>query len=294
MQNLKLQLKIENFKVESGNVLLLALLVMAGIMTAGLAIGSIILNEIRQARNIDFASAAYFAAESGVEQALYKFRKEDAVIICPAGICDENGFCTLGDRESCIRGNGNLSNQSSWTRTVADKEWQIYEKIKKDESLQVDLFDPSGTSAAGVESIKIEWTPECVPPATSMIEVAYIAWNPSVGWVAGSEQRFKYSVSASPVINNGFSSTRSYRVRIKAFYCDISNLIVTAWGENDAIPGSQVQIPARVVLNSVGSFSNLRQAVKMTMPRKSPMSGLYDFVLFTECSLVKGEEATCP
>jgi hypothetical protein len=292
MQNVKLQLKIKNFEVESGNVLLLALLVMAGIMTAGLAIGSIILNEIKQARNIDFASVAYFAAESGVEQALYKFRREDAVITCPAGTCDTNGFCTLGDNEPCIGSRGNLSNQSFWTRTVTDKELQIYGKIKKDESLQVDLFDPEGAAAAGVESIKIAWTPECVSPAASMIEVAYIAWDPAVGWISDSEQRFKYSAVASPAINNGFSSVKSYRVRIKALYCDISNLIVTALANNDAV-APEVQIPARVVLNSIGNFSNLRQAIKMTMPRRSPMSGLYDYVLFSECSLVKGEEAAC-
>jgi len=290
---MELNLWYRQFRTEYGNVLLLALLVMAGIMTAGLAIGAIILNEIRQARNIDFASVAYFAAEAGVEQALYKFRKEDAVINCPTGVCDENGFCTLGEKESCIKQDGNLNNGSSWSRNVIDKEWQIYGKIKKDESVQVDLFDPAGTSAAGVESIKIEWTPQCVPPAASMIEVSYIAWNPLIGWVTESEQRFKYSAVDSPVINNGFSSAKSYRVRIKAFYCDISNLVFTAWANNDA-GAPQVEIPARVVLNSVGSFSNLRQAIKMTMPRRSPMSGLYDYVLFTECSLVKGEEPTCP
>lgn len=280
-------------KRQSGNVLLLALLVMAGIMTASLAIGAIVLNEIRQARNVDFLIVAYYAAESGVEQALYKFRKEEAVINCPAGECDANGFCTLGDRESCIRSDGVLGNQAAWERTVDNKELQIYGKIKKDDSFQVDLYDPDGASAAGTESVKIEWTPQCISPATSNIEVSYIAGDPTTGWSAASEKRFKYSALVSPVINNGFVSTKSYRVRIKALYCDISNLVFTAWAnDNAAVP--QVQIPARIVLNSRGKYSTLRQAIKMTMPRRSPMSGLYDYVLFSECSLVKGEEATCP
>jgi len=262
-------------------------------MTAGLGIGAIIINEIRQARNIDFSALAYYAAESGVEQALYKLRKEEAVLNCPAGSCDENGFCTLGGQEPCLKSSGNLSNQSSWTRVVTDKEWQIYGKIKKDETLQVDLYNPEGTSAAGVESIKIQWTPQCIPPATSTIEVSYIAWNPATGWSQDTEKKFKYSALASPVINNGFSSVKSYRMRIKSLYCNIGNLTVTAWGNDNAnVP--QVEIPARIVLNSIGQYSNLRQAIRMTMPRKSPMSGLYDYVLFSECSLVKGESATCP
>jgi len=280
-------------KRQSGNVLLLALLVMAGIMTAGLAIGAIVLSEIRQARNIDFSILAYYAAESGVEQALYKFRKEDAVINCPAGECDVNGFCAQGGRESCIQSDGVLENQAAWARTVSDKELRIYGKIKKDESFQVDLYDPDGGTAAGIESVKIEWTQQCVPPATSTIEVSYISWNPATGWSAASEKRFKYSALASPVINNGFASAKSYRVRIKALYCGISNLVFTAWAnDNAAVP--QVQIPARIVLDSRGKYGALRQAVKMTMPRRSPMSGLYDYVLFSECSLVKGEEAACP
>lgn len=278
---------------QSGNVLLLALLVMAGIMTAGLGIGAIILNEIKQARNIDFSTVAYYAAESGVEQALYKLRKEDAVLNCPIGECGENGFCSAGDYEACIRERGDLSNQSSWKRTITDREAQVYGKINKDNSLQVDLYDPEGGTAAGIESVKIEWTPQCVPPPDSIIEVSYISWDPAAGWSISSEQKFKYSTLVSPVINNGFISSKSYRLRIKALYCDVSNVVVTAWGSDNASP-PQIDIPAKIVLTSMGEYGALRQAVKMTMPRKSPMSGLYDYVLFSECSLVKGEDAECP
>lgn len=285
--------KYKNIKIEKGNVLLLALLVMAGIMTAALGIGAIILNEIRQARNIDFSTVAYYAAESGVEQALYKLRKEDAVLTCPSGECDLNGFCSAGDKEPCLRSSGDLSNQSSWTRTVTDKEWQIYGTIKKDESMQVDLYDPEGGTAAGIESIKIKWAPECVPPAASIIEVGYIGWDPGIGWLASSEQRFKYSSLASPVINNGFASSKSYRLRIKALFCDASNVTVTAWGSDNAADPPK-EIPGRIILTSTGEYGTLRQAVRMNMPRKSPMSGLYDYVLFSECSLVKGEPSICP
>ena len=281
------------FKSENGNVLLLALLVMAVIMTAGLGIGAIILSEIKQARNIDFSAVAYYAAEAGVEQAIYKLRKENAVLVCPVGTCEENGFCSGGDKEACLTTEGNLDNQSSWARTIVDREQQIYGKVDKDNSMQIDLFDPENAVAAGIESVKIEWTPNCIAPAVSMIEVGYIAWDPVVGWSDAVEQKFKYSALASPAINNGFSSAKSYRLRIKALYCDINNVIITAWGaDNAALP--QVAIPARIVLNSTGKYSTVRQAIRVTMPRRSPMSGLYDYVLFSECSLVKGDEAVCP
>ncbi|MBU1146494.1 hypothetical protein KKD80_03025 [Patescibacteria group bacterium] len=278
---------------QSGNVLLLALLVMAGIMTAGLGIGTIILNEIKQARNIDFSTVAYFAAESGVEQAIYKLRKEDAVINCPVGVCGANGFCSGGEGESCITAAGDLSNDASWERTIVDREPQIYGKIEKDNSMQIDLFDPENAVAAGVESVKIEWVPDCVAPAVSTIEVGYVNWDPIAGWSEATEKKFKYTALESPVINNGFSGTKSYRLRIKALYCDINNVIITVWGADNAVP-PQVKIPARIVLNSAGEYGVARQAIKVTMPRKSPMSGLYDYVLFSECSLVKGDDAVCP
>ncbi len=282
---------------EEGNVLLLALLVMAGIMTAGLAISAIILNEIRQARNIDFSAVAYYAGESGVEQALYKLRKEDAVLNCPAGagVCSESGYCSLGDKEPCLQSGGNLSNQSSWARTWTDKEWQIYGKIKKDGTLQVDLYDPEGGAAPGVESLKIVWTDTC--SGGSRIELSFVTWTPEGGWV---DNREKYGYSYDPAYpafseakNNKFSGTKIYRARIKAFNCDITNMTITAWG-NDNAEAPQKEIPAMINLNSVGNYSNLRQAIKMTMPRRSPMSGLYDYVLFSECSLVKGEASSCP
>jgi hypothetical protein len=288
MRNLKLKIKNED-----GNVLLLALLVMAGIMTAGLGIGAIILNEIKQARNIDFSTVAYYAAEAGVEQAIYKLRKEDAVLVCPVGECGANGFCSGGEREACISTTGDLSNASRWARTTADKELQIYGKIEKDNSMQVDLFDPENAIAAGIESVKIEWVSNCILPAVSTIEVSFISWDPAVGWSEATEKKFKYTSLASPVINNSFSSAKSYRLRIKSLYCDIGNVVVTAWGADNAAP-PQIEIPARIVLNSTGEYSIARQAIRVTMPRRSPMSGLYDYVLFSECSLVKGDEAVCP
>ncbi len=159
--------------------------------------------------------------------------------------------------------------------------------------MQVDLYDPDGGTAAGVESVKIEWAPDCVAPATSNVEVAYIGWDVAMGWSASSEQRFQYSYLASPVINNGFASNKSYRLRIKSLYCNANNVTVTAWGGDNA-GAPQKEIPARIVLSSVGEYGALEQAIRMNMPRKSPMSGLYDYVLFSECSLVKGEASTCP
>jgi hypothetical protein len=281
------------YKRQSGNVLLLALLVMAGLITAGIGIGAIILNEIKQAQNIDFSVLAYYAAESSSENALYKLRKENVVLTCPVGNCEPTGYCSGGAGEACLYSSGTLTNSATWTRKVADRDLAIYGKIKKDDVLQIDLYDPDQIAwATGVESVKVEWSDSC--GNCSQIELAFVDWNPGVGvdWT-NNRTKYLYSALESPVINNAFTSAKAYKVIIKALYGDINNLTFTAWSEDNAA-GEQKEIPAHVVLNSTGTFAVSKQAIKMTMPRRSPMSGLYDFVLFTECSLVKGEEPTCP
>ena len=278
-----------------GNVLLLALLVMASLITAGIGISAIILDEIRQARNIDFSVLAYYAAEASSESALYKLRKENAVLTCPGLVesCEPTGYCSGGGGEPCLYSSGALTNLATWARNFTDRDLSIYSKIKKNEVLQIDLYDPDRIAwAAEVESVKVEWSDSC--GNCSWVELAFVDWRPGVGvdW-ANNRTKFQYSVAGSPIINNAFVSTKAYKIRIKALYGDINNLTFTAWSENNAA-GTQKEIPARVVLNSTGTFAVSKQAIKMTMPRRSPMSGLYDFVLFTECSLVKGEEPACP
>lgn len=293
MRDSKLHFKIKNFQIQNGNVLLLALLVMAGLISAGVGIGAIVLNEIRQARNIDFSIVAYYAAEASIENALYKLRKEEAVLTCPVGNCESTGYCSGGANESCLYSSGTLTNLATWTRNYTDKELAIYGKLKKNEVLQIDLYDPDQiTWAAGIESVKVEWSDSC--GNCSKIELAFVEWRPDVGvsWV-DNRNKFLYSVNESPIINNVFSNAKAYKVRIKALYGDISNLTFTAWSENNA-EGVEKEIPARLILISKGTFADSRQVIKTVMPRRSPMSGFYDFVLFTECSLVKGEEPTCP
>lgn len=43
-----------------------------------------------------------------------------------------------------------------------------------------------------------------------------------------------------------------------------------------------------------GSYVGTRQRITVTLPQELPASGLFDHVVFSECSLVKGGPATCP
>lgn len=246
-------------KDQSGNILLLALLIMSGIVGAGVTLATIVISQIRQGSNIESSLVAYYAAESGVEKNLYDIRKTDTPWKNMEDLSGELG-------------------KASWTSKIESREKQIFRDLKQNDTLQVDLFDPDQISGgAGVGVLRVDWEDGC---EHSSIEMSITAWTPGAGW---ADNTVKFLYSSGSETNNSFDTDMAYRVRIKALYCDINNLAVRAYDTDNKI----VPIPARVIINSVGSFSGVKQAIQATMPRISPMSGLYDYVLFSEESIVK-------
>ncbi len=63
--------KFQTIQTRRGSALLVALLVMGILLTLTLGLSNLVIREIRQTRDIVASGKAYFAAEAGVEQALY-------------------------------------------------------------------------------------------------------------------------------------------------------------------------------------------------------------------------------
>lgn len=59
---------------QKGSAIFLVILVLAGILVATIGINNLVINGIRFSRNIAWSSPAYFAAETGMEKALYQIR----------------------------------------------------------------------------------------------------------------------------------------------------------------------------------------------------------------------------
>jgi len=82
----------------------------------------------------------------------------------------------------------------------------------------------------------------------------------------------------------------AYRVRLRAEYSDLRNVVVRAYNQF----GDPVEIPGRVNVESWGHFANTYQKLTISIPRKVPLSSLFSHVIFSECSLVKGFSISCP
>lgn len=268
-----------------GSVLLMALLVMSGVLIVGASLGTISLLNLRQARVIDDSVTAFGAAESGAEQTLYQIRR--------VGTSSATLAANPDDTSSAVYSGVPMGNASEWSRTLTATETTIFTSIPKDRSYEVVLWNPEAPSSpAGIESLTFAWDDNC--GGTSGLEVLSAGWDPTaVGGFApivsfhGDSPALTFLRVTPRVIDNDFTPAKAYRVRLRAKTCDISNLAISAYSADNA-GGSQMPIPSRIAVDSTGTYVTARQAMEFKLPRLQPLTGAFDFVIFSQCSLLKG------
>jgi len=269
----------------AGTILLLALLIMSGVLIVGASLGTISLLSLRSARVIDDSVVAFAAAETGAEQSLYQIRR--------AGTSATSLNADAEDGSDPAVSGPAMTNGSAWNRAVSTGEKVLFTSIPKDKTYEVVLWDPeSPLSPAGIESLGLAWDDDC--GGTSAVEVLATGWDPgasgsfnSVVGFHGDSPSLTFLKLDPQVIDNDFSASLAYRVRIRAKTCDIFNLAVRAYASDDAREES-VDIPSRVSVVSTGNFGSARQALQLNLPRLQPLSGVFDYVIFSQCSILKG------
>ncbi len=262
-------------KNQKGSTILMILLIIGTVTPISLFISRIILNSLLTSRNIDSSSVAYYASESGIEKNLYAIRKDDY------------GVEYL--KTDSFYNSGSLGNNSTWYLdldecTGSKSEINISE-IKKDNSYQVDLYNPDDSlTSQNIRSIRIIWEGD----SASKLEVTWSSWK-NGNFTANTNKRF-FGNAESPVIVNlstiENNAANIYRLRLKALYNNINNITLKAYSLDDGL-GEQTNIPSIITLKSIGEFSNNKQAVQVEMPRRSPVSGIWDFVIFSQEDIVK-------
>jgi hypothetical protein len=271
----------------------MALLVMSGVLIVGASLGTISLLTLRQGRIIDDSIIAFGAAETGAEQSLYQLRRVGAT----SGLLNAS---PNHDSGTVISGPA-MTNASSWKRMVSSNETTIFTAIPRDKTYELVLWDPENPSApAGIESLRLAWDDNC--GGTSSLEVLAAGWdpgaiggfNPSLGF-HGDSPALTFLRDPVRVIDNDFAANEAYRVRFRAKTCDVFNLAVSGWSADNADSGSGiiVNLPSRVAVTSTGSYGSSRQAMELRLPRLNPLSGVFDFVIFSQCSILKGVAGAC-
>lgn len=241
-----------------------ALLTIAAILSTSIVISNLVQNSIKQTRFIADAQAAFYNAESGMENALYSIRKND--VLPEDGDCGISADCEVETSEKEVS--------------------ELNLNLAANESVQFDLFNPEDSAlTTGVESIGFQWD----GPST-WLEVSAISWLAGSPlslpvWASGTEikdlpvQKFLYSGGAG--ISNFISPAKNYRVRVKALYGEARNLRIRLFSADD-LTGEQKPFPNFLKIKTIGDNAESTQTIRAEMPRYAPLSGLFDYVLFSE------------
>ncbi|MBI4139155.1 hypothetical protein HY479_03330 [Candidatus Uhrbacteria bacterium] len=246
-----------------GNILPLALIMTFTILLAGIGIGTVVLEGSQRARDTDDSVSAYYMADSGIERELFEIRKRNQTAAFAAGLASS------------------YPNAGAWASTSAleQADQKVFSLIAAEDFRVIDLFDPDSLGAApDVDEIDISWS------GGGDLEVGYAQWasGATVIWPSEDSYVIQHGFSPSMVIP-GLDPTKAYRIRIKAQDVDASNVTVTVRKGGVVKP-----FPGDLVLSAEGTYGKATQNIVVTLPKSDVLSGLYSFVVFSECQLLKG------
>jgi Tfp pilus assembly protein PilX len=255
---------------QRGSVLLLALLIMTTVIVSSVGLSSLILSSLQQSRVIDNSVVAYYAAESAIEDALF-------------GISQDDDGIPLSDAQT-------LGNGADWQRGVATAENALYTVLPEDDFIEVALYDPlQPITATDLATVRVWWTDEC--SGCTAIQASLVGWLPQqVAWDQDASTRtVRAAWSPSGLALPIASPFRLYRLRLRALFGDLKNVDIRVFNDAD----EPRDIPGRIRIDARGDFLDAQQRISVTLPQREPASGLIDFAIYSECSIVKGGPATC-
>lgn len=262
-------------RAERGTVLLLSLIVMSSVVLSSMGLGTLIVSSLQQSRMIDQSIAAYYAAESGAEEALYEARRLGQL---PDSVEDPRP----------LDGSG-----ASWTREVWNSENVVYAgRIERDATFEQALYDPDTEESSQAKFVQISWD----GPGTLASSV--VGWLPDTVWnplptetVDFNVFRMASSGGTTMALISVDNPDKLNRLRLRAEGGSLENVQIRAFTDSEAT--DSVQLPGRISIDVRGRFLGAEQKLLVSLPRLAPLAGIYDFVIFSECSISKGGLVPC-
>lgn len=267
---------------QSGTVLLLALIIMSGLVVTGVALGDIIINEIRQSRQLDKAIVSYYAAESAAEKVIFDWR-DTGLLPLPCNETSEVGW-------SCQKDIGSVN--------------QLEFSLPKMETQEIIFYNPADLSEpSNIESARITWqdadTSNIIEP---WLEVTIMEWNrgATIDWDNADRRIIKkvFKCSAEVAVPNvcdtialedELSANKNYIIRLRSLHDDTDHIVAKFYESPAATNLKELNTYIKSV-NVTGIYGGVKQSINVRFPIVGPSSPLFDFVLFSEDSLLKTVE----
>ena len=269
-------MKNHSFKNQEGIVLVLSLILMSILLSVAIGFGVIIISDIRQARSVDNSIVAYFAADAGIERNLFLLRKQE----------DVEGVGDILFETKILSGNG-----SSWDiSSSVDFETSFFrQRISNGQSWKLFFLDRGDVNQ--VKSINIFWNKSEISPTKMQVSFTRLTLEDIDGGSIFVTDKNEVLISTSSNSCFPFESANSdYAVEIKALgpvdgYID--SLTVKGYGTDDCSGEVASSSISNITLISEGIYNNSRQRIIAHIPPRTPVSGIFSFVLFSEEDITK-------
>jgi hypothetical protein len=263
--------------------LLFALLVMETVLVAAYSVSQIVLIEMILVKTNNETVIATYAAESALEQGAYRVRNTSATL-------------------SALSASLTLPNNGSWSRVASSTIGSlVLRPLPMGLTRGFDFYQPdpppagdpflacynAHPSAGCRESVKINI--DSCDAGGDWIELGYQSIDPTT-WTLGIFKTVRYLCTGSnwQQTNNDPQAALAYRLYIRYVQGTSASLSrVTVTGCQNDNGGGNCSLPGRVDITATGSYRGSTRLMDLTVPRLSPISGIFDYGVFSECSIDK-------
>lgn len=284
---------------QRGAVLLLALMLLSLVMFSTLSLATILVTELRSSRFSDNAVVAHYAAESGSEQALFLLKEARSVDELSVVNPYDQFFHPNSPTHRRLDTFGALDQQRLYdlTKISTTSDDFVAYNIPVNSAAQLDIFDPlqelSNAPTTYVSNLHINWQVDAATGANqSRLELTLLKYinvagslqidpisdNPRKLYLLcgnDSGQCLTTDVSLSP---NSF-----YHVSVRPIDKNLKKVTITTSDDN----GQTVGIPSQIFIKTTGHYRDASQEVTVQTPWDNGSSDLFNYVIFSDSSLIK-------
>jgi hypothetical protein len=282
---------------QAGVVLVMALIILSLVMVSVLAVSKIITGEIKVSLNTGNSIAAYYAAETGIEKALYrlKYAREGS---------DLSLFTGLESPDQKLI-TGQLTYRIVAAR-VTSTDFTVY-NLTTTSPASVDIIDPSGNLPSspwigwgpdlnGTYSYGVGWKiVNCFPThVNDRLEVTVNSFG--ANW-SNFETKKKVAICScifgsnicKPELTAGnLSDTNYYRFSFRPLDSTVAELSFNLYEQVSEEGGKYpIGIFSEAKIISEGNYHNSRYPLQVRLPALSPLSNVFSYIIFSEEDIVK-------
>ncbi len=283
---------------QRGSVIVISLFVLLALSLLAAILTTLIFNSIRSTTSYSLAKRSTYAAESGLEKAMYFLQV--ARVSKTVGVGETVDFINTLSASEADPTTDFINDTEYTVEAIADNDFAITD-LAINESITLDLFDEDYTAGysvipiAGLKTIFIGWNEDasCSTPGNSRIELSYAYWLPNY-WqdLDNPDYQTRYVITCPGGGGSGLQCNYNglgvddvyiYSLRVKSLDCDLTNLAIGAY---DAA-SNLLTTHNDVTITSTGSLSNSQKVSTTTTLWRTPLNNYFDYVLFSDEDLVK-------